>query len=122
MFAAVLTCGDMQINWPAFDRSVLHAYSREHRLNTATSFTCSYHECLLTQPGGIGMYSPTMARKKRHARRQNKDNLAMAVRKHFNGVGIQENDVIVDFIYKIKVDNASKATGPNSHVIFSAEA
>ena len=34
----------------------------------------------------------------------------MAVRKHFNGMGIQENDVIVDFLYKIHRDKASKVS------------
>lgn len=42
--------------------------------------------------------------RRRQARRQSKDHLALAVRKHFNGVGIQENDVIVDFIYKVRND------------------
>jgi hypothetical protein len=42
--------------------------------------------------------------RRRQARRQSKDQLALAVRKHFNGMGVQENDVIVDFIYKIRHD------------------
>lgn len=37
----------------------------------------------------------------------------MAVRKHFNGMGIQENDVIVDFIYKIRSEKVLKPDGPN---------
>lgn len=41
-------------------------------------------------------------RKKGLARRQAKEQLALATRKHFNGVGVQENDVIVDFICKIR--------------------
>ncbi|PNY28768.1 Uncharacterized protein TCAP_01310 [Tolypocladium capitatum] len=100
------------LNWPSFDRDTLHAYRREHQLNTPTSFSSTYHQWVLSQPGSIGIYSPTMVCK-RQARRQNKEHLAMAVRKHFNGMGIQENDVIVDFLYKIHCDKASKANGPN---------
>ena len=43
----------------------------------------------------------------------------MAVRKHFNGRGIQENDVVVDFLYKLRSEKAAKASGPNKEV-FSA--
>lgn len=50
---------------------------------------------------------------KRSNRRQSKDQLALAVRKHFNGMGIQENDVIVDFIYKVRSEKAATARGPN---------
>ena len=42
-----------------------------------------------------------MARR-RDQRRQSKEQLANAVRKHFNGLGIQENEVVVDFLYKVK--------------------
>ncbi|KJZ77899.1 hypothetical protein HIM_02536 [Hirsutella minnesotensis 3608] len=100
------------INWSSFDRDALHAYRREHQLNTPTSFSSTYHEWVLSQPHGIGLYSPTMV-SKRKSRRQGKDHLAMAVRKHFNGLGVQENDVIVDFIYKIRCEKAAKANGPN---------
>ncbi|KAI9171056.1 LOW QUALITY PROTEIN: protein DnaJ [Paramyrothecium foliicola] len=93
--------------WSTFDREILHAYRREHHLSTPTSFASSFHQCVLSQPGGIGLHSPTMARK-RHARRQSKDRLALAVRKHFNGMGIQENDVIVDFIYKLRTETSAK--------------
>lgn len=70
----------------------------------------TYHHWVLSNPSGIGKYSPTMARRKQ-ARRQTKEQLATTVRKHFNGVGIQENDVIVDFIYKVHSDKAEKASG-----------
>jgi hypothetical protein len=42
-----------------------------------------------------------MARRKEF-RRQTKDQLAGAVRKHFNGLGVQENDIIVDFLHKVR--------------------
>ncbi|CAJ0549322.1 Ff.00g029350.m01.CDS01 [Fusarium sp. VM40] len=92
-----------QLHWASFDRDVLHAYRREHRLNTPSSFSNPYCQWILSQPNGIGLHSPTMVRR-RQARRQSKDQLALAVRKHFNGMGVQENDVIVDFIYKIRHD------------------
>lgn len=110
----------MQLNWSSFDRDTLHSYRREHQLNTPTSFSNTYHEWVLSQPGSIGIYSPTMVCK-RQARRQNKEQLAMAVRKHFNGMGIQENDVIVDFLYKIHSDKASKANGPRTHGLIATK-
>jgi hypothetical protein len=45
--------------------------------------------------------SPTMARRKEE-RRQSKEQLANAVRKHFNSMGIAENEVVVDFLYKVR--------------------
>jgi len=42
-----------------------------------------------------------MARHKQE-RRQSKEQLANAVRKHFNSMGIIENEVIVDFLYKVR--------------------
>ncbi|KAK1641117.1 hypothetical protein BDP81DRAFT_418094 [Colletotrichum phormii] len=96
------------IQWKTFERDTLHAYRREHHLNTPTSFSCSYRQLVLSRPGGIGLHSPTMARKKEN-RRQSKEQLAMTVRKHFNGVGIQENDVIVDFIHKVRSHAITKS-------------
>jgi len=45
--------------------------------------------------------SPTMARRKEQ-RRQSKEQLANTVRKHFNSMGIIENEVVVDFLYKVR--------------------
>lgn len=47
-----------------------------------------------------------MAARRRRAARQDKQELARTVRRHFNGVGVQENDVIVEFIAKLQ-GNAS---------------
>lgn len=55
---------------------------------------------ILSNPG-IGQYSPTMARA-RERRRVSREQLALAVRKHFNGLGIQEGEVVVDFLYKVR--------------------
>jgi histone deacetylase complex subunit SAP30 len=51
--------------------------------------------------------------RRRKARRQTKEKLAMAVRKHFNGRGIQENDVIVEMLHKVGVERAANASGPH---------
>lgn len=99
------------MQWTAFDRVVLHAYRREHRLQTPTSFASSYHQWVLSSPGGIGLYSPTMARK-REQRRQSKDGLASVVRKHFNASGIQENEVIPDFLHKVRFQGGSRLGKP----------
>lgn len=101
-----------QVQWSTFDRKVLHAYRREHRLNTPTSFSNPYRQWILSQRNGIGLYSPTMVRKQQ-ARRQSKSDLTLAARKHFNGMGVQENDVIVDFIYKLHHDPMRVSKGYN---------
>ncbi|PKS08962.1 hypothetical protein jhhlp_003575 [Lomentospora prolificans] len=88
------------IQWQAIDRKALHNYRREYNLDTPLSFSTSYHHIIFTRPGGIGIYSPTMA-KRRKQKRQTKEQLATAVRKHFNSVGVQENDIIVDLIHAV---------------------
>ncbi|KAI1176768.1 hypothetical protein F4777DRAFT_545081 [Nemania sp. FL0916] len=88
------------LQWSTFDRDVLHEYRREHQLDTPTAFSSSYRLWVLSQ-SRTGLRSPTMARRAQF-RRQTKDDLAKVVRRHFNSVGIQENDVIVDFMHKVK--------------------
>jgi hypothetical protein len=39
---------------------------------------------------------------KKDRRRIGKEQLAMAVRKNFNGLAIQEGEVVVDFLYKVR--------------------
>ena len=78
-----------------------------YRLSTPTSFTREYHHWVLTQRGSVGLHSPTIARKK-DFQRQSKDQLATAVRKHFNGQGVQENDIIVDFLHKARTPSISR--------------
>ncbi|TQV96518.1 hypothetical protein V2A60_003090 [Cordyceps javanica] len=108
------------IPWASFERDALHAYRREHTLPSSTSFVSTFHQYILSEKAGVGLYSPTMARK-RKARRQNKEQLALAVRKHFNGVGIQENDVIVDFISKIRHSKSVKVVGPSKNETLFAD-
>ncbi|KAK2608956.1 hypothetical protein QQS21_002532 [Conoideocrella luteorostrata] len=100
------------INWSLFEREALHSYRREHQLATPAAFVSKFHRTVMSNPGSIGQHSPTMQRKQQ-SRRQSKDGLAKAVRKHFNGIGIQENDVIVDFIYKVRSQKSSRGGGPN---------
>lgn len=90
---------------------MLHSYTRQHKLNYSSCFTSTFHQTILAQDGGIGAHSPTMLRRRKQ--RQNKEQLTQSVRKHFNGLGIQENDVIVDFIYKLRSDDAAKKRGPH---------
>lgn len=95
------------LQWPAFEREILHAYRRAYRLKTPTAFVSDHHEWVLTQPGSIGLYSPTIAQRKA-LRRQNKDQLTNVVRKHFNGLGVQENDIIVEFLHKVRSQGVTK--------------
>ncbi|KAL2147792.1 hypothetical protein VTI28DRAFT_5564 [Corynascus sepedonium] len=104
------------LQWPAFDRDVLHAYRRAYRLRTPTAFVSDHHEWVLTQPGSIGLYSPTIARR-RELRRQTSDQLTNVVRKHFNGLGIQENDIIVDFLHKVRSQGVKKVKPPRREYI-----
>jgi hypothetical protein len=88
------------MQWSTIDSSILHSYRHAYRLNTPSGFKSSYNHIILSRPG-IGKLSPTMARAK-DQRRQSKDQLANSVRKHFNGLGIQENEAVVDFLYKVR--------------------
>lgn len=113
----LLTPLSVQLQWSTFDRETLHAYCREHNLSLPSAFTSTFHQAILSQPRSIGIHSPTMLRRKKQ--RQNKEQLTKAVRKHFNGLGVQENDVIVDFIYKIRNGNATKERGPQKSPIIT---
>ncbi|KAE8450564.1 hypothetical protein EG329_006295 [Mollisiaceae sp. DMI_Dod_QoI] len=88
------------LQWNSFDASVLHGYRYDYRLQTPAAFNKPYNQLVLSR-SPIGRMSPTMARKKED-RRQSKEQLANAVRKHFNSMGIAENDVVVDFLYKVR--------------------
>ncbi|KAF1913286.1 hypothetical protein BDU57DRAFT_522096 [Ampelomyces quisqualis] len=87
------------IQWAAQDASVLQGYRRAYRLATPSTFKNPLSHVVLGQ--GIGRFSPTMARDK-SKRRVHKDQLALAVRKNFNALGVTEADVIVDWLYKSK--------------------
>ncbi|KAF2125102.1 hypothetical protein P153DRAFT_370424 [Dothidotthia symphoricarpi CBS 119687] len=87
------------MKWASQDAAVLQSYRRAYRLETPSTFKNPLSHVVLSQ--GIGRFSPTMARPK-PKRRVHKDQLALAVRKNFNALGVSEADVIVDWLYKSK--------------------
>ncbi|ORY10307.1 hypothetical protein BCR34DRAFT_460619, partial [Clohesyomyces aquaticus] len=87
------------VSWSSQERSTLQGYRRAYRLDTPSAFKNPLSHAVLGS--GIGRFSPTMARPKAQ-RRSHKDQLAMAVRKNFNALGVNETDVIVDLLYKVK--------------------
>ncbi|KAH7120775.1 hypothetical protein B0J11DRAFT_438518 [Dendryphion nanum] len=87
------------ISWTSQDTSLLQAYRRTYRLDTPSAFKKPLSHIVLGS--GIGRFSPTMARAK-DKRRVPKEQLALAVRKNFNALGVNETDVIVDLMYQVK--------------------
>ncbi|KAF2469659.1 uncharacterized protein BDR25DRAFT_178738, partial [Lindgomyces ingoldianus] len=87
------------VSWSSQDVSLLQGYRRAYRLDTPSSFKNPLSHVVLGS--GIGRYSPTMARPKAK-RRAHKDQLALSVRKNFNALGVNETDVIVHLLYKVK--------------------
>lgn len=88
------------LQWSTFDPSILQGYRYDYSLNTPAAFNKTYNQLVLSR-SPIGRMSPTMAQRK-ESRRQSKDQLANACRKHFNSMGIAENEVVVDFLYKVR--------------------
>lgn len=88
------------IDWPSFDATVLNNYRYGYRLNTPATFCKPYNHLVLSQ-SKIGRKSPTMAKRKEQ-RRQTHEQLANVARKHFNNMGITENEIVVDFLYKVR--------------------
>lgn len=72
-----------------------------YKLDAPPTFHSSLNAAVLNAPG-IGNYSPTMARK-RDKRRMPKEHLALAVRKHFNGLAVNEIETMRDLIYAVKM-------------------
>jgi histone deacetylase complex subunit SAP30 len=89
----------LQMKWSSQEPAVLQSYRRAYRLDVPSTFKNPLSHVVLGQ--GIGRFSPTMARPKAQ-RRTHKDQLALAVRKNFNALGVTEADVIVDWLYKTK--------------------
>jgi hypothetical protein len=87
------------MKWASQEPAVLQSYRRAYRLDTPSTFSNPLSHVVLGH--GIGRLSPTMARPKAQ-RRVHKDQLALAVRKNFNALGVSESDVIVDWLYKTK--------------------
>ncbi|KAF2732970.1 hypothetical protein EJ04DRAFT_439934 [Polyplosphaeria fusca] len=87
------------MSWPTQEIPVLQGYRRAYRLDHPSSFKNPLSHVILGS--GIGRYSPTMARPK-SKRRVSKEQLALAVRKNFNASAVNETDVIVDMLYRVK--------------------
>ena len=90
------------MNWTAVDDSFVRTYRNSYRLKGPTAFRSPLNAALLTV-AGIGRQSPTTARR-RDKRSTSRENLISTVRKHFNGLAVNETDVVVDFLYKVKTD------------------
>ncbi|KAK8159735.1 hypothetical protein IWX90DRAFT_308988 [Phyllosticta citrichinensis] len=90
------------MSWPSEDLSLLMNYRSSHRLDAPGAFKNPLAHAILGR--GIGKYSPTMARKK-NERRISKEQLATAVRKNFNALAVSESEVIVDLLYKVKMQD-----------------
>ncbi|PPJ49635.1 hypothetical protein CBER1_02170 [Cercospora berteroae] len=93
------------MQWDKAPLNLLDTYRVAHNLSSPAAFTSPYRQALLTNPG-IGRQSPTMARKK-EKRRVSKEQLALAVRKNFNGAAVNEMDVLAEMVYKVQ--NKDKA-------------
>lgn len=81
------------------DRETFHAYRTAYRLSCPSSFKNRHGTAIFAY--GIGKQSPTMARQ-RSKRRISKEQLALQVRKTFNDRPVNENDTVVDTLYKIR--------------------
>ncbi|CAK7228017.1 hypothetical protein SCUCBS95973_006740 [Sporothrix curviconia] len=99
------------LQWNEFERGVLHGYTRAFSLDEAGAFANEFARWILSQPGSVGLQSPTMLRRQ-DMRRQSKMRLASAVRKHFNGQGSQENDIVVDFLHKVQTHEVVRQRRP----------
>lgn len=91
--------------WNDAPHELLNTYRVVHNLPTPSAFTSPLNQALLTNPG-IGRQSPSMARRK-EKRRVSKEQLALAVRKHFNSAAVNEIDVVAALAYRAK--NSNKA-------------
>ncbi|KAI5813870.1 hypothetical protein BZA77DRAFT_250873 [Pyronema omphalodes] len=98
------------IPWDDIPLDVLHKYRMAYRL-PVPSASQSFNHIVLSS--GIGKKSPSRVRA-----RTSKEQLATAVRKNFNAQPIQENDVIVNFLYSVKnqVDKKFKLLFPPPNV------
>lgn len=88
------------MQWNTASLKLLNTYRVAHSLQSPAAFTTPLNQALLTNPG-IGRQSPTMARRK-DKRRISKEQLALAVRKNFNSAAVNEIDVVVDLVYKVR--------------------
>ena len=91
---------ERKMSWNTAPLELLNTYRVAHNILSPAAFTTPLRQAQLSNPG-IGRQSPTMARKK-EKRRVSKEQLALAVRKNFNGAAVNEIDVVVDLVYKVR--------------------
>lgn len=91
------------LEWSKMDREILHAYRTAYRLPCSASFKNPHATSILASP--IGKSSPTMARTK-EKRRITKEQLALQVRKTFNDMAVNENETVLDVMYKLRNKSA----------------
>jgi hypothetical protein len=89
----------IQTPWLQASIPILHEYRRAYRLKIPSSYSSPRAQAVLNS--GIGTLSPSMARA-RSKQRVSKEQLATAVRKHFNSLPVNENDAIVNTLYKAR--------------------
>lgn len=82
------------MGWQGIDLDTLHRYRHAYKLQVPSA-SGGFNNTVLST--GIGRKAPSRSRA-----RSSRDALATAVRKNFNAQPIQENDVIVNFLYSVK--------------------
>lgn len=90
----------VKLDWPSEDLVILQAYRTAHQLNVPSAFRSQINAAVLSTPG-IGKHSPTMAIRK-EKRKASKEQLALAVRKHFKSLAVADTESIGQFMYKSK--------------------
>jgi len=112
---AVSVTSKDQSPWTQSSRQTLHLYRRTYRLTQPSCHASLRAAAVLTS--GIGKLSPSMARP-RAKQRVPKETLALAVRKHFNALPVNENEAVVNTLYKARTSEKDlrlrfPATRPN---------
>ena len=122
-----------QIPWSEMPLEILHAYRHAYNLPVASSYSSPYSRILLSQ--GIGLLSPTSIAAQRASQTQTqgqnqnqghrrarktpggkitsqnrvgKEQLALAVRRHFNSAGLAEQETIARFLYKVREEGKGR--------------
>ncbi|KAJ5363584.1 uncharacterized protein N7496_009297 [Penicillium cataractarum] len=124
-----------RVPWSDLPLDILHAYRHVHKLPTPSAFSTDYSRLILSQ--GVGLRSPTAlaARRAQSTRsstrerngtttqdaesssslhrivgqdRVSKDQFALVVRKHFNSVGLSEQETIARFLYTVREERRGR--------------
>ncbi|TKX26514.1 Sin3 binding region of histone deacetylase complex subunit SAP30 [Elsinoe australis] len=89
------------LSWNKEQLSNLQNYRFKNKLNHPSPYTNSLNRAVLTNPG-IGQHSPTaIAMKRRAQKKDSKQDLATAVRKHFNAMPADQSAVAAGFIHRV---------------------